>query len=407
MKKPLFVLAVVLLFGWNASEDILAGSGGNHPIGFSLTDNEDLSGKAIGKEEIVTYEEGSGTRLLFSNEGFAFMIGDNNGDGIEEIPSDIDAFHVELIPGSSLPSAMFFSTKTSCIGVHDGDLFRFHETGGIELYMDEPYFVTVSGASDGNVDVNAFTRSSSGQIYFSFADDENSSLLSGSQPGIVKDGCIICINTQGTASVLYTEDMVSDMVSNALGKQYSIIDVQGLSYDDANEQLLFSVQSPTSHDGSVFSDQGGGTLLAGYDEASFGFSGEVEIDALSLLPVLFDMRSIEIEPRYPRKTDMIIITVSGGVSGEPYHLFVSGDITSSVLPPFYGGFGSFLLDMSHPYFSIGLNLLPYLTGVYNSEGTGEFITTMPSDPSLIDFRIQAVDPVSRVFSHPFTLEFNQ
>ena len=151
------------------------------------------------------------------------------------------------------------------------------------------WFIQAIGSTDGNVDVDAFTLTDQGVIYFSLADTESSSTLSGSQAGVVMDGAILRSDGQGNVSILYTEDDVDALLANALGGSPSAVDVQGLAWDAAQQRLLFTVQSPTSHDASVFTDQGGGALIPGYEEADLGFSGGIEMDALTLLPVMNDL----------------------------------------------------------------------------------------------------------------------
>lgn len=407
MKRLVVVLAVLIVFGWPCVKNLYSKGGIQGGIGYSLSDSGDLDGNQIGKEEILAFEEVSGSRMLFSNEGIAFMLGDVNGDGKEDAPSNVDAIHVEPEVASKLPCALFFSTTSNGCGLKDGDVVRFLETGGADIYLPESYFVNITGASDGNVDVDAFSVAPTGHIYFSFAENEDSTILSGSQPNVIADGDILCLPPGGSVHIAYTEDKVSDMISNALGKSYKAVDVQGLCYDPAAGFLLFTVQSPTAHDASVFSDEADGTLVPGYDEASLGFSNGVEMDGLSVLPSLHDMPSLEIDPRYPVSGDAIEITISGPFPSEPYLLLFSGEVTSSPVQPFLGGFGSLLLDMNHPYFIACILGLSNLSGICDAQGNGTFQTTLPPYASPFDIHLQVVEPVAEVYSHPMTLEMNQ
>ena len=81
------------------------------------------------------------------------------------------------------------------------------------------------------------------------------------------------------------------------GETLKIGDVLGLAYDAVNTALLFTVQSPSAYDATVFSDVNGGTLVPGFGEVSLGFANAVELDALSLLPNFKDMPSMTMEPR--------------------------------------------------------------------------------------------------------------
>jgi hypothetical protein len=384
-----------------------AGAQSIGPVGFSLTGDGDLGGKTVMKEEVLHFSQGEAARLLFSKVGFAFMIGDLDGNGLEDLPGNVNAFHVEPTASGPLPSSIFFSFSTDCCGMKDGDVIRFQDTGGLSVHLTEAHFATITGATDGNVDVDAFLLSPGGQTYFSFADNEDSTLLSGSQPGVIGDGAILRVDASGIASILYTEDDVSAMVSNALGKTYKAGDVLGLTVDPASSALLFTVQSPTDHDATIFSDMNGGMVVQGYDEASLGFSNQVEIDGLSLLPVMDDLPALEIEPRYPAQGDTITFTLSGGTPNEPFCLLISGGTVTSLVPPFLGGFGVILLDMTHPYFMAGFQGISNLSAYCNAKGTGMFQTTLPMYPAPLDIHIQAMVPLDRIFSHPITMEMNQ
>ncbi|MFH1998093.1 MAG: hypothetical protein ABIK28_00365, partial [Planctomycetota bacterium] len=247
-----------------------------------------------------------------------------------------------------------------------------------------------------------------GVIYFSFADNENSSLLPGGQPGQIRDGDILRIDTFGDIVVLYSEDDVSQMVATATGSSAAIGDVLSLAYDWTYNSLLFTVQSPSEYDATLFSDMDGGCFVPGYeDEANLGYSNAVEIDALSLLPTFSDMPCMELEPRYPQQGDTIKLTVSRGVPSSYFMLLLSGALAPMPNPPYAGGFGSLPLDVTHTFFTTYITQCCYLTGTFNLEGIGTYEQVLPMDPSAIDIYIQAVDPLNRIYSHPITLELNQ
>lgn len=414
MKFSIFVpLALLLVAGLGASEASANGGGGadgvgGGHIGFSLSGSGELpGGLTVSREEILDFGELTGTRPLFPNEALAFLFGDITGNGLEDAPDNIDALHVTVEPRRVLPSALYLSTVKDELGLKDGDVFRFGGTGGIEPFLLESYFIDLTEASDGNVDIDAFSMGPSGEYYFSFADNEDSTLLSGSEPGVVKDGDILMVDGSGAVSVLYTEEQVSDMVSLALGDSFKIGDVLGLAYDAQNQCLLFTVQSPTAHDASVFSDANGGLLVPGYDETALGFLNGVELDALALLPVFQDMPSMKIEPRYPAQGDVINLTLTGGAFNSVFFLLISGAKTTLPKPYYGGGFGPLLLDTTHPYFLEFITQLPFLMGYFNGAGTGVYTYTMPVDPTVMDFHVQATDPLEHVYSNPLTVEFNQ
>jgi len=406
MKKNIVFAAICFIFA-NLFTSAALPQTSNEKIAFSLSGSGDLASYQVSKEEILIHDKTAGTRLLFSNEGIAFLTGDLNKNGIEDFPGNINALHFNPSNGNPDPSDILFSASTNCCGVKDGDVVSFCEPEGLSVFMSESYFVTATGATDGNVDVDAFTIAPSGWIYFSFADNEKSSILSGSQPGVILDGAIIALNPAGGASIFYTEEDVSALVSHALGANISAGDLMGLTFDPTDNCLLFSVQSPSSHDASVFSDANQGEVVPDHDESLLGFASQVEMDALSLLPVFEDVRSLQIDPRYPASGDTIAITINGGAPFGIFFLLISGAKSTALPGPFYNGFGSILLDMNHSFFISGLMGIVGLSGQLDVNGVGTIIKTLPVDPYMLDFHIQAFEPLNRALSHPMTLEMNQ
>ncbi|CAN0303964.1 unnamed protein product, partial [Ectocarpus fasciculatus] len=129
-------------------------------------------------------------------------------------------------------------------GFKDGDVLELRASGAQVLYP-ETFFVIIAEVEDDNVDIDGFHRAADGTIFFSFNEDEDSSLLSGDQAGVVRDGAILrFVQGDTAASVLYTEDEVSLMVSQALGSNVAIGDVKGLS-QGPDGSVVFSVQSPS------------------------------------------------------------------------------------------------------------------------------------------------------------------
>lgn len=376
-------------------------------IAYSLTGTGDLNGKPISKELVVTYDETWGSRVLFSNEALACFMGDVDGDGLEDPPDNIDALHIEYGTSPEHLTQLFLSLSKDECGMKDGDVFTFNGSGGIVPFLAEQDLIDLTGALDGNVDVDAFTRSPDGVIYFSFAENEDSSVLPAGQPGEIKDGDILRLATDNTLTVFYTEDEVKQIASTAAGSSVSTGDVLGLAFDTAYSCLLFSVQSPSQYDATVFSDMDGGTLVPGFDEAALGYDNAVEFDALSIVPVFNDMPCIELEPRYPQQGDAITLTLSRGTPGHPFFLLLSGALAATTNPPYAGGFGSLPLDVTHAFYMTYITQCSHLAGTFDASGTGAFGHTIPADPMVIDVFIQAVDPISRVYSHPITLELNQ
>jgi len=66
--------------------------------------------------------------------------------------------------------------------------------------------------------------------------------------------------TAGMVWVVYPEGAIDVLVSQALGSTQSTADTKGVSRNPVTGDLLFCVQSPSAHHGSVFSDADAGSL---------------------------------------------------------------------------------------------------------------------------------------------------
>jgi hypothetical protein len=248
----------------------------------SLTSDDSLPSELVFDEELVFHAPGAPAHVAWPSATLALLAGDGNGvQALHTLLNDVDALHLSN-DGPTAAQALYVSMPVDQAGFLDGDVLRFGP-GGLEIYIPESFFVLLTGASDGNVDVDAFHEDPDGTLVFSFADNENSVVLSGDNPGVIGDGDVLVWDpATALATILYTESQINAMVSAALGVTTSTTDTTGLARDPASGELLFSVLSPTAEDATVFSTAGGGSRLAGHEEASFGFTGSPELDALTV-----------------------------------------------------------------------------------------------------------------------------
>ncbi|MDG2310476.1 MAG: hypothetical protein P8L98_07850, partial [Planctomycetota bacterium] len=109
--------------------------------------------------------------------------------------------------------------------------------------------------------------------------------LQSSSLGAIADGDIISWNPQtGAASIYANESDVQAWVNNAMGGAAAIGDVKSISFDTGRQALLFSVQSPSDQDATVFTAADGGSVFHELFEPSWQFRVPTELDALCLAP---------------------------------------------------------------------------------------------------------------------------
>ncbi|MFH1998989.1 MAG: hypothetical protein ABIK28_04865, partial [Planctomycetota bacterium] len=154
MKRMVVIVSILACLAGLGEPEIFADTVGGGCIGYSLSGTGDLDGKQIGKEVVLSFDDFRGSRLLFSNEALACLLGDINGNGLEEVPENIDALHVDFGESSSNLNSLYLSLSKDECGVKDGDVFSFNAPGGIKPSLSESFFVDITGATDGNVDVD-------------------------------------------------------------------------------------------------------------------------------------------------------------------------------------------------------------------------------------------------------------
>lgn len=268
----------------------------------------------------------------------AFFAGDLTGDGKVDELEDIDVLALRPGQGGSIGEVLV--SLVSDLGpFKDGDLLRLLLQGGLEVALSETRMVQDFGITDGNCDLDAFQFSETGIHWVSFAEDEASSILSTDGSGKINDGALVWWNPATTqVGVVYSEAQIDALVSTALGSTQTTGDLLSVAANAAGD-VLFSVQSPSAHDGSVFSDQNGGTLVQ--PESSLGFSSTVEIDALAIDLESVEFLSVGATPRVVPSGSSFTVTVHGAPDHEFWMLF-SLSSTSAANHPGPGFYGLFL-----------------------------------------------------------------
>lgn len=349
----------------------------------STTSATTLSGVDVGDADVMSHRPFLPAAFALPGETLSALAGDPQAAGLHLVLGNIDALHVG--PGALGSDALYVSVLSNENGFLDGDLLRV-TAGGIEVAVAEDAFRIAAGTVDSNLDIDAVHIDPDGTLFFSFAENEDSSTLSGDTAGVIGDGDVL-VWPAGAASaqIHLTESQIDAMVSQALGAATSTTDTRGLARDPANGSLLFVVQSPTAHDGSVFSTAGGGTLVAGHEESSFDFGNEFELDALTVQPVRWPGLSVS-NPR-PQPGDVLAISLWDADADQPHAIFFSLDLVDPWLP--LGGWGGLVLGEDE-FFSASASALPSLTLVPDAFGRGTLNLDVPPGLLPFDLVIQAV-----------------
>lgn len=377
------------------------GAGATFDILFSLSSDASLSAQSIEDEEVLLHRSAGATRLAWPGETLAALMGDPGGTGLFHLFGDLDAIHD---PGLGGPGGEFlFSLSVDEQGYLDGDVLGATD-GGYEIVIPEAAFLGAAGVDDGNLDIDAIHRYADGTVLFSFAENESSNLLSGDTSGVVADGDVLLWPAGATvAQMLFTESQIDALVSNALGSATSTGDTKGLAVDPFTGDVLFTVQSPSAHDGSVFSVAGGGMLVPGHDESSLGFDGSVELDGLTV--ALTTWPTLEVSDPQPAAGSTLVLSVTGEQPGAAYVVLssLSLDVVWAWLP----GWGGATLTQD-VLFTTSLSQLPALTMVADGLGRATLPMALPLGLPATDVLVQAFDLGNPHFSsNPIVVELDQ
>ena len=335
------VLAALLLLGTAAAaiSQGAAAQGASYDVLLSLSGDDVLAGGPVRDQDLVQQPAGAPAHLAWPSETFSWLAGED-GAGKWPVLTDIDA--VADLGGTMADEGLYFSLGSDEAGFKDGDVIRCGP-GGLKLWRSEVDFLSATGCTDGNVDLDALQIDADGTLVFSFADNEASSFLSGDGSGSIKDGdVLIWLPPAANAQILYTETQISALVKHALGSSTAIAttDTTAVARDPATGALLFAVQSPTADDATVFSVADDGTVVAGHAEKDLGFTVGPEIDALTVALAQFPVASVS--SGKPQAGAPMSVSLSGGKPGIP-HLVLASLAMEGLGMPELSGWGAFVL----------------------------------------------------------------
>ncbi len=392
-----FMAAALLALGGAA-----AGQAPAPDLLVSLSGDDALPGQLVRDEDLVHHAPGQIGWVAWPSETLSLLAGDG-GAPLHPVFNDVDALH-DAGGGGTAAEGLYLSFTTDEAGFLDGDVLRLGP-GGMHVAHPEAQFVAWTGASDGNVDVDALQIDADGTLWFSFADNENSSLLSGDQAGLIKDGDILYVAPGASLAVMaYTESQVDGLVSAALGLSTTTTDTLGLSRDPRDGALLFSVQSPTAHDASVFTVANGGGLLAGHVESEFGFTGAPELDAFTVAHARFP--ALTTSSGVPGAGETLTLRIDGAQGSVVHVVLASLALGPSGAPPMTG-WGGLVLAPDALFWLMWSSAMQFavLTDV---SGSGELSVQVPAAVLALDVVCQAVAPgFGPDASNPILIELAQ
>jgi hypothetical protein len=231
-------------------------------------------------EELLRFERGDeAARLWLPVDAWNALLGDADRDGQFDAPAGVDG--LAWAPrGAGLPSLLdfWFTTDSDFQNWKDGDVLRVGPSGAIEIVIAEDTLRVALGTASA-FDLDALARDPDGRLYFSLRDGLSVSVL-----GAIEDGDVLLYDPLGGGvSRPWVEADLQAWVDVAVPGAGAIGDVKSLAFDPDTDALLFTVQSPTAHDATVFSSERGGSIFEGFEEPDFGFLQSTELDALEAL----------------------------------------------------------------------------------------------------------------------------
>jgi hypothetical protein len=392
------------LLGMLAASGLTAAAAQSPSVLVSLSVDDTLPLGAVRDQDLVFHAPGAMAHVAWPSETLALFAGDQNGsNALHTVFGDVDA--IATRPGGPTAAAsLLISLASDEAGFKDGDVLAIGPAG-FEVFIPEADFVAATGATDGNVDLDALQYDGDGMILFSFADNETSSVLSGDTPGLIKDGDIIqWVPAGGPPTMLYNETQVNGLVSHALSVSTTAGDTMSLARDHATGEILFSVQSPTANDATVFSTINGGTVVAGQAESNFGFTGSPELDALDV--PLWTFPALTVDAPTPPPGASIKFSIAGAQPDKPYVLLASLSMPSTpslALP----GWGAAVLA-NDAVLAATLYSTPSLLMVPDALGNASLTASVPAVFPPTDFVVQVLKPApAPECSNPLVLEVAQ
>ena len=354
---------------------------------------------------ILRNETEIGSGVYWSGQSWMFQLGDLDGDGFFDLPAGLDALTCVPRGGGTKLTAydLAFSTDGGFSTFLDGDLLRMRPNGVLDTWVGEQELLDAIQHQSGSFDLDGVAWKDD-QLWFTVKDPIQSSTL-----GTVDDGDILLYDPYlGQITRMYTEADVQGIVDQATGSSTSIGDVRALSFYPSTDELVFTIQSPSAQDATVFgvgSGGGGGWIIPGWAEADWAFQEATELDALAFLPeVVVQPPVLSTDLPYLDQNSSAKIRIRhGSPLGLAKGLFSRKRGFEESL---WGGAGAIFLDQNDSAYKRQI-ANGWLHGTQlDASGSGDFdwvTQTLPPQYSYVDLYIQAFDVATRTLSNPIVL----
>lgn len=349
---------------------------------------------------ILQQEGTAGAGVYWSAQSWMFQLKDEDGDGLLDTPPGIDAMTLasRTVANQFTPMDVAFSLEGSYLNFEDGDVLRMKPLGGLEVLFSEQQFLDAIQHQSGSFDLDAVCWQGD-DLWFSVKDGLQSTVL-----GTIEDGDILHYELAlGQISRPYTEADVQAMVDAATGNTTAIGDVRALAIYPPTGELVFTIQSPTAHDASVFGTDQGGRILPGWAESDWGFQDSTELDALTFLGSNIEQPPIlSTDLPYADQNSTVKIRVRHGspqglVKGVfAYHKGFDDGVA-------HRGVNSIFLDQQDHAYNRQITHGWLHPTPLDASGSGDFdwqTGALPPQYSHVDFLIQALDVTASKLSNP-------
>ncbi len=385
---------------------------------FSAATDQAATPLPVYDEEIHAFT-GAGRAPLLTREMLAVLAGDANGNGVlDDVPADIDAIHATALPEpSNWLLSITADTPLAGVNVKDGDIFRFSSTG-VDIVHPESLFEASTGTT--NVDIDAFAVSPAGDLYFSFADDEATTIpalitQNGGASTLSKQCVFRLAPGASTATIHLTPQTAVAVFNQAFAATATtVVNVTDVEVDPASpgDLLLTCASTSAAFRGKVARTTGGGQPFAVGGQtitpAVLGLSSTASLDGLALAPTTIppSLRSMPMSLSAATPSVASLLT-TGWTPGEAIQLVATDAVfPRALITPLSGTIGSHAtpLDVGSPMFAASFGV-PAWRVTADVLGTASYSFDSTGIPAGITAIVQAFGVSSLALSTPAVVSF--
>ena len=356
---------------------------------------------------------GNPARPLLPFEALPALFGDRNGDGqLNDAPTRFDACAV-------VNSALYVSLASNCTladgtTLLDGDVFRLDAFAALTVVWSESQFAAATGTS--TVDVDALAVSASGVVYFSFEDDELTTLpaviAQNGGNALVDEQCVWRWDpSQSYATLHLTQANVVAVMNAAFGTNAtSVVDTCGLEIDplDPNELWITTASTSATLKGRVASTRGGGVPVqwagVNFEPASMGFASNFSLYTLAVCGLDWPTLRLTPDTGSSASGGTGTASVTGLSPGAQVQLVVTAPVLPGpfAIPSALPGWAGVCVDPTDPLFAASF-AAPELLLVADPTGQAAYAFEFGGMLAGAQALVQAVEVLTLRVSNPVVL----